>query len=272
MMMASRHAVQRVVLRAAAAVGRAQPSAAALRAPQRLVDRRANLLAAWFSSFPDHDILPMPALSPTMVQGNLGSWTLKVGDKVIPGNSVAEIETDKASVAFEAQDEGYIAALLHKDGTQDIAVGTPIAVVVSKASDVAAFANFTLADALGQSGGAAAAKPAAAPAAPAGAAPAPAKTTAAAASAATAAAPGARVFASPLARKVAREAGITVSGVAGSGPNGRVTRKDVEAFLAVRARGRIVCASGCRFWSHQHVVVLAPPDRSVEVSGSVCRF
>ena len=78
-----------------------------------------------------------------------------MGDEVIPGNPVAEIETDKASVAFEAQDEGFIAALLFKEGTEDIAVGTPIAVVVQDADDVAAFSNYTLEDALAATGGSA---------------------------------------------------------------------------------------------------------------------
>ncbi len=87
-----------------------------------------------------------------------------MGDEVVPGNPVADIETDKASVAFEAQDEGFIAALLHEAGTQEIPVGTPIAVVVTDKADVAAFAKFTLADAKALAGGSRA--PAAAPPAP----------------------------------------------------------------------------------------------------------
>jgi pyruvate dehydrogenase E2 component (dihydrolipoamide acetyltransferase) len=183
---------------------------------------------AFFSSFPDHEILPMPALSPTMLAGDLVSWSLNIGDEVIPGNPVAELETDKASIAFEAQDDGYIAALLHEEGTQDIAVGTPIAVVVTDKDDVAAFANFTLADATGDSVTTSIAPTAAteeqprAPAAP----PAPAPTTSVPSSS-----DGARIFASPLARKIAREAGITVNGVSGTGPNGRIVRADVEAFI-----------------------------------------
>lgn len=85
---------------------------------------------------------------------------------MIPGNAVAEIVTDKASVAFEAQDEGFIAALLHEAGPDDIAVGTPIAVVVSDADDVAAFSNFTLADATGGAANEATPAPPAAPVAP----------------------------------------------------------------------------------------------------------
>ena len=101
---------------------------------------------------------------------NVCFLSTQVGDAVAPGDAVAEIETDKASVAFEAQDDGFIAALLHPAGTEDIAVGTPIAVVVEEEEDVAAFANFTLADA----GGAAEPGPAPAPA-PAAEAPAPAQ-------------------------------------------------------------------------------------------------
>lgn len=196
--------------------------------------------AAFFSSFPDHEILPMPALSPTMEAGNLGAWSLNIGDEVIPGNPVAEIETDKASVAFEAQDDGYIAALLHEEGTQDIAVGTPIAVVVTDKDDVAAFANFTLADATGDSvttsfvPTAATEEQPRAPTVP----PAPAPTTSVPSSS-----DGARVFASPLARKIAREAGITVNGVSGTGPNGRIVRADVEAFIEVRDKLLLCIAS-----------------------------
>ena len=93
---------------------------------------------------------------------------------MIPGNAVAEIETDKASVAFEAQDDGFIAALLHEEGAQDIAVGTPIAVVVTEEEDVAAFAEFTLKDALGdQPAAEPVAEAAPAPAAPVASTPAP---------------------------------------------------------------------------------------------------
>jgi pyruvate/2-oxoglutarate dehydrogenase complex dihydrolipoamide acyltransferase (E2) component len=131
------------------------------------------------------------------VSTRLGLWRslvrllAQVGDAVIPGNAVAEIETDKASVAFEAQDEGFIAALLHPAGTQDIAVGTPIAVVVSKKTDVAAFANFTLADASGA--------PAAKVAAPA----APAAAAAVAAAFAAPAAPAAKPPPPPVAKAAA---------------------------------------------------------------------
>ena len=229
MMMLSRQGAQRAARRAV------RCAVAHQRRTPTFLRQQLGEAAAFFSSWPEHEILPMPALSPTMEQGNLGSWTLKVGDAVIPGNAVAEIETDKASVAFEAQDDGFIAALLHEEGAQDIAVGTPIAVVVADEDDVAAFANFTLADALGEAPAkeSSPAPAAAAPPAPA-AAPAAASAAAPAAPAAPrAAADGERVFASPLARKVAREAGVGVSGISGTGPNGRILRADVEAFLSV---------------------------------------
>jgi len=242
MMMLSRHAARKA----------AQP---ALRSVSRHHAARLTAVASrqtvLFSSWPDHEVLPMPALSPTMESGNIGSWVLKIGDPVVPGNAVAEIETDKASVAFEAQDEGFLAAVLHEEGAQDIAVGTPIAVVVEDEADVAAFKDFTLADAGGE---------AAAPAAPAPteeAPPTPAAPPRTPSAPVAAPASGERVFASPLARKIAREAGITVSGIAGSGPNGRVIREDVEAFLAVRTV--TLCA----------LVVLCPAPQQDRGTGDV---
>lgn len=171
----------------------------------------------------------MPALSPTMEAGNIGAWSLEIGDAIVPGNPIAEIETDKASVAFEAQDDGFLAAVLYEEGAEDIEVGSPIAVVVADEDDVAAFKNFTLKDAGGD-----ASAPAAAAPAPAEAAPAPTPTPAAPAqtTAAPVARTGERVFASPLARKVARESGVEIADIGGSGPNGRIVRADVEAYLA----------------------------------------
>jgi pyruvate dehydrogenase E2 component (dihydrolipoamide acetyltransferase) len=174
----------------------------------------------------------MPALSPTMEKGNLAKWLKKEGDKVKSGDVIAEIETDKATMEVEAVDEGTIAKILVPEGTQDVAVNDVIAVLAGDGEDVKA-----------AGAGAASAPPkAAAPAAePAAAKPAPgpapaavkAAPPAAAAPAPTAAlAPQtnghARTFSSPLARRLAKEAGIELGRINGTGPHGRVIARDVE--------------------------------------------
>jgi pyruvate dehydrogenase E2 component (dihydrolipoamide acetyltransferase) len=173
----------------------------------------------------------MPALSPTMEKGNLAKWLKKEGDKVKSGDVIAEIETDKATMEVEAVDEGTIAKILVPEGTQDVAVNDVIAVLAGDGEDVKA-----------AGAGAASAPPKAAPPAQTPAAAKPAPTAApAAAPAAKAAAPApqaavpasqanghARIFSSPLARRLAKEAGIELSRINGSGPHGRVIARDVE--------------------------------------------
>jgi pyruvate dehydrogenase E2 component (dihydrolipoamide acetyltransferase) len=175
----------------------------------------------------------MPALSPTMEKGNLAKWLKKEGDKVKSGDVIAEIETDKATMEVEAIDEGTIARILVPEGTQDVPVNDVIAVLASEGEDVKA------ASAAKPSASAAPPKvaetPAAAPA-PASAAPKAAPPPAAAAPAPQAAAApaaqsnghGGRVFSSPLARRIAKEAGVDVAMVTGTGPHGRVVARDVE--------------------------------------------
>jgi pyruvate dehydrogenase E2 component (dihydrolipoamide acetyltransferase) len=174
----------------------------------------------------------MPALSPTMEKGNLAKWLKKEGDKVKSGDVIAEIETDKATMEVEAVDEGTIAKILIPEGTQDVAVNDVIAVLAGDGEDVKA-AGASAASAPpksappAQAPAAAALAPAAAPAAkptpPAAAAPAP-----------QAAAPAvqtnghSRIFSSPLARRLAKEAGIEVARINGTGPHGRVIARDVE--------------------------------------------
>jgi pyruvate/2-oxoglutarate dehydrogenase complex dihydrolipoamide acyltransferase (E2) component len=82
--------------------------------------------------------LTMPALSPTMSQGNLTKWYVKVGDEVQPGTVIADVETDKATMAFENQDEGFVAKLLIPEGSKDVPIGTPVAILVERAEDIAA--------------------------------------------------------------------------------------------------------------------------------------
>ena len=165
------------------------------------------------------DIL-MPALSPTMEEGTLAKWHVKVGDTVKAGDVIAEIETDKATMEVEAVDEGVIEAILVDAGTENVKVNAPIAKLAGE----------------GESPAPPPAKAAPAAEAPKVAAPAPAAPvqaageTAAPAKAAPAAAPtGDRVFASPLARRLASAAGLDLKSIAGSGPHGRVVKADVEA-------------------------------------------
>ncbi|SCB26674.1 pyruvate dehydrogenase complex dihydrolipoamide acetyltransferase [Rhizobium lusitanum] len=173
--------------------------------------------------------ITMPALSPTMEEGNLAKWLVKEGDKIKSGDVIAEIETDKATMEVEAVDEGTVAKIVVPAGTEGVKVNALIAVLAGDGEDVAAAA----------SGAGTAPAPAAAPKAEAAPAAAPATTPAAAsvaAPAASAPAPAAtdghRTFASPLARRLAKEAGVDVTAVAGSGPHGRVVKKDIEAAIS----------------------------------------
>ena len=173
----------------------------------------------------------MPALSPTMEEGTLAKWLVKEGDKVKSGQILAEIETDKATMEFEAVDEGIVGKLLVAEGTGGVKVNTAIAVLLEDGEDASA---------------AAAPKPAAA-AAPA-AAPAPAAAAAAVAEPGTPGLPrgeglGVRVFASPLARRIAKEKGVDLGAVKGSGPHGRIVRADVEGAQPGAATPAVVVAA-----------------------------
>ncbi len=164
----------------------------------------------------------MPALSPTMEKGNLAKWLKKEGDAIKSGDVIAEIETDKATMEVEAVDEGVLAKILVAEGSQDVAVNTPIAVIAADGEDASAAA----APASAPKAAPQAAAPAAAPAA---AAPTAASAPASAAPQATS---GARVFSSPLARRIAKDAGLDLSAITGSGPHGRVVERDVKAAIA----------------------------------------
>jgi pyruvate dehydrogenase E2 component (dihydrolipoamide acetyltransferase) len=173
----------------------------------------------------------MPALSPTMEKGNLAKWLKKEGDKVKSGDVIAEIETDKATMEVEAVDEGTIAKILVPEGTQDVAVNDVIAVLAGDGEDVKAAgagAAGTPPKAASTAQTPAAAKPAPTPA------PVAAPAAKAAAPAPQAAVPAsqtnghARIFSSPLARRLAKEAGIELARINGSGPHGRVIARDVE--------------------------------------------
>lgn len=187
--------------------------------------------------------ITMPALSPTMEEGNLSKWLVKEGDTVSPGDVIAEIETDKATMEVEAVDEGTVARLVVPAGTEGVKVNAVIALLAEDGEDVAAAAK---SDTGGNaSASSASSKPKeekapvakeekkeAAPAAKAEPAPKPAEKPSSApagALASASASDGSRVFASPLARRLAKEAGLDLSAISGSGPKGRVVKADVEA-------------------------------------------
>ncbi|MFS8110865.1 pyruvate dehydrogenase complex dihydrolipoamide acetyltransferase [Rhizobium jaguaris] len=163
--------------------------------------------------------ITMPALSPTMEEGNLAKWLVKEGDKIKSGDVIAEIETDKATMEVEAVDEGTVAKIVVPAGTEGVKVNALIAVLAGEGEDVSAAAS-----------GAAAAAPAPkAETAPAQSAPAAQPAPVAPAALST---DGHRTFASPLARRLAKESGIDLAALVGSGPHGRVIKKDIEAAVA----------------------------------------
>jgi pyruvate dehydrogenase E2 component (dihydrolipoamide acetyltransferase) len=186
------------------------------------------------------DVL-MPALSPTMEEGTLAKWHVKVGDAVKSGDVIAEIETDKATMEVEAVDEGVVEALLVPEGTEEVKVNTPIARLKGEGEEASPVGG----GGLGSGGGkppepeakaptatakpAEANKPAEAKSTPPSAAPSP--PGAGERPAPTPTAPdGHRIFASPLARRLAKAANVDLSQVKGSGPHGRIIRRDVEGL------------------------------------------
>ncbi|KAB8337314.1 hypothetical protein FH972_021615 [Carpinus fangiana] len=194
-------------------------------------------------SFPPHTVISMPALSPTMQAGNIGTWQKKAGDSLAPGDVLVEIETDKAQMDFEFQEEGTLAKILKDSGEKDVAVGNPIAVMVGEGEDVSAFESFTLEDAGGEKaapkaddskGGSESSEPAdtgsstAPPSKKEESAPAPAS--------AESESTGERLSlaidraVAPNVKKLANEKGVDISKLKGTGPGGRVTKKDVESF------------------------------------------
>jgi pyruvate dehydrogenase E2 component (dihydrolipoamide acetyltransferase) len=224
----------------------------------------------------------MPALSPTMEKGNLAKWFKKEGDKVKPGDVIAEIETDKATMEYEAVDEGTLAKIVVPEGTQDVPVQSLIAVLAEEGEDVKAAAA-----AAGKSAPApvkpAPSKPASAPSPPMAAstsarpAPPPPAPTAGEAPRAPPQTPQApapqrsegegigvartnRVFSSPLARRLAKEAGIDLAPIQGSGPHGRVIARDVEA--AKSGRG-IMAPAAPAAAAAAAPVVQAPADEKI---------
>ncbi|OTA88875.1 hypothetical protein M434DRAFT_398890 [Hypoxylon sp. CO27-5] len=189
-------------------------------------------LARYYASFPPHTVVKMPALSPTMTAGNIGAWQKKPGDTISPGEVLVEIETDKAQMDFEFQEEGVIAKILKEAGEKDVPVGNPIAVLVEEGTDISPFENFTLADAGGDAASSAP-KEEKKSDAPSDAASAPAPT----------AAPEPEQYSqegklepalnrepniTPAAKRLAKEKGILISSLKGTGPGGKITEEDVK--------------------------------------------
>ncbi|XP_034995553.1 dihydrolipoyllysine-residue acetyltransferase component of pyruvate dehydrogenase complex, mitochondrial [Zootoca vivipara] len=180
------------------------------------------------SSYPPHMQILLPALSPTMTMGTVQRWEKKVGEKLSEGDLLAEIETDKATIGFEVQEEGYLAKILVSEGTRDVPLGTPLCIIVEKESDIPAFADY-------KDAGVTDIKPPVLPPLPS---PAAATTPTPSFPSQPAAPPSAkfpgqkgRAIVSPLAKKLAAEKGIDLSQVKGTGPDGRITKKDIESFV-----------------------------------------
>ena len=169
----------------------------------------------------------MPALSPTMTEGNVASWLMNEGDPVAAGDILCEIETDKATMEVEATDEGTLGRIVVPAGTEGVAVNAVIGLILEDGEDAAALDGAAVpapaATASDAASVAAASEPAPAAAEP-PAAPAP-----------PAREPGARIFASPLARRMAKQAGLALEAIAGTGPGGRIVKADIEAAIAAAA-------------------------------------
>lgn len=181
--------------------------------------------------------LHMPALSPTMETGTLAKWLVKVGDKVESGTMLAEIETDKATMEFEAIDEGIVGKILVEDGAENIPVGQLIAVILEDGEDSSVLDNIKTETAPSPTTTPAEKTPvavAATPVAPVAASPVVSNSAPAA---------GNRVFASPLARRIAEQSEYDISQISGSGPHGRIIKRDVEEYTPLTSSPTSAAAS-----------------------------
>ncbi len=167
----------------------------------------------------------MPALSPTMTEGNIAGWMKKEGDKISSGDLLCEIETDKATMEIEAVDEGTLGKIVTPDGAENVPVNAVIGVILEEGEDASALDNWDIP--VAEPAQAVEVQvPAAAPTA-----------------AAPAANPGGRIFASPLARRMAEQSGLELASIAGTGPKGRIVKVDIEAALAGGGAPPAVAAS-----------------------------
>lgn len=187
--------------------------------------------------------VPLPALSPTMESGSIVSWDKKEGDQLSEGDLLAEIETDKATMAFETPEEGYLAKILVPAGTKGVPLGKPLCIIVESEDDVAKFKDFSTEQAIAEAGGSdtpmATSSEATLPPAPQPSSQAPATQV----SSPTPMQPSAavsldRTLASPLAKRLAKEMGVQLPTL-GSGPNGRVVANDLQELSANTSRSPI---------------------------------
>ncbi|HEX8839779.1 MAG TPA: 2-oxo acid dehydrogenase subunit E2, partial [Sphingomicrobium sp.] len=218
--------------------------------------------------------LKMPALSPTMEEGTLAKWLVKEGDKVASGDILAEIETDKATMEFEAVDEGTVAKILVAEGTDGVKVGAPIAIIAGEGEDASSAASAAPRADAGP-------MPPRAPAAPkADATPKTAPTPspevkgygttptetppAPAQAAAPARSDGDRIKASPLARRLAQAQNIDLSSLQGTGPGGRIVRADIDA-----AAGRAPAAAPQPTAAPQQAAAAPAPQTHLVMPGAI---
>src|SRR6478672_3404792 len=208
--------------------------------------------------------LKMPALSPTMEEGTLAKWLVKEGDKVESGDILAEIETDKATMEFEAVDEGTVAKILVPEGSEGVKVGAPIAILAGEGEDASkAAAAAPKADTAAPAPPTPAAEPKA-DATPKEAPPqAPVETPAAPPQAATPRAEGDRIKASPLARRLAQAQNIDLSTLRGSGPGGRIVRADVDAAAGKAPAAAPALAGAAAPALGTHAVIPGPMEQAI---------
>eukprot|EP01090_Pellita_catalonica_P008639 TRINITY_DN19729_c0_g1_i1.p1 TRINITY_DN19729_c0_g1~~TRINITY_DN19729_c0_g1_i1.p1 ORF type:complete len:505 (-),score=113.27 TRINITY_DN19729_c0_g1_i1:36-1550(-) len=189
------------------------------------------------SNYPDHQLLEMPALSPTMETGGIVEWDVEEGEEVGEGDVLATVETDKTNISWTTNDAGYIAKILVEAGTKDIPLGQPCAILVDDEEDVAAFKDFTY-----EAGAPKEDKPVDAPKAEEPAATPDTTASSKPVAQSTQKTSGGRVVASPLAKKTAKEQGINISNVSGTGPGGRIIQADILEFKPSAAASAAVSA------------------------------
>ena len=189
---------------------------------RRLAKKLLHRTHRYMSSLPPHEEIIFPALSPTMETGSIARWVKKEGDQVAEDDVLAEIETDKATVDYQATDDGFLAKILVQEGEPDVNVGSVIGIMVESEDDIAAFADFTPSSSPKQEEQSTETPtPNSSPIQ---------TTTTISSSSSSSSSSGSRVFASPLAKKLVREHGdvpLDLSSIQGTGPHGRVLRDDV---------------------------------------------
>lgn len=199
-----------------------------------------NFIRRWNSNYPAHEVVGMPSLSPTMEAGAIASWTLEEGESFGAGDVLCEVETDKATVSFEAQDDGVVAKILAEAGPTEIDCGVPILITVEEESDVDAFKDYVVEATTAAPPAAVASTPSTPPNTP--------RSLA-----------GDRVVASPLAWTIAKEKGLdlTTIAIAGTGPEGRVIADDVKEYIPIEATAASTVAPT------ETAAVSAPPAEPV---------